>query len=386
MMNWNDHLQAALDRQTAKQAYRRRTARRADTAPPYLESGGKRYLNFAGNDYLGLSRDPAVIAAWQQALAQYGSGSGGSPLVSGHTDAHEMLENRLADWLGYERAILFPSGYAANQAVLLGLLGKDDVLLADKLCHASMQEAAALGPAQFKRFAHRQYDVLEKQLIEHQGKRILVASEGVFSMDGDTADLGRLKSLCERYGAWLLLDDAHGIGVLGGEGRGSAAAAGVQPDILIVTFGKAVGLMGAAVLCSRTVAEYLTQFARHLIYSTAFPPAQAAALFVALERVRAADGLREKLRGNIRLFQTALSECGLRERLMPSETAIQPFLCGSNEAALSASATLREHGLYVPAIRPPTVPVGQARLRITLTAAHDATHIETLIKGLQDAA
>lgn len=385
MMDWNTHLQTALDCQAAKQAYRRRTARRADTAPPYLESGGKRYLNFAGNDYLGLSRDPGIIAAWQQALAQYGTGSGGSPLVSGHTDAHETLENYLADWLGYERAILFPSGYAANQAVLLGLLGKGDVLLADKLCHASMQEAAALGPALFKRFAHRQYDVLEKQLIEHQGKIILVASEGVFSMDGDRADLGRLKTLCERYGAWLLLDDAHGFGVLGGEGRGSAAAAGVRPDILIVTFGKAAGLMGAAVLCSRTVAEYLTQFARHLIYSTAFPPAQAAALLAALERVRAADDLRDKLRGNIRFFQTALSECGLRQRLMPSETPIQPFFCGSNEAALSASAILRGHGLYVPAIRPPTVPAGQARLRITLTAAHEKAHIETLIKGLQDA-
>ena len=385
MMDWNTHLQAALDSQAAKQAYRRRTARRADTAPPYLESGGKRYLNFAGNDYLGLSRDPGITAAWQQALAQYGTGSGGSPLVSGHTDAHETLENYLADWLGYERAILFPSGYAANQAVLLGLLGKGDVLLADKLCHASMQEAAALGSAQFKRFAHRQYGVLEKQLIEHQGKRILVASEGVFSMDGDTADLGRLKTLCEQYGAWLLLDDAHGFGILGSEGRGSAAAAGVQPDILIVTFGKAVGLMGAAVLCSRIVAEYLTQFARHLIYSTAFPPAQAAALLAALERVRAADDLREKLRGNIRFFQTALSECGLRQRLMPSETPIQPFFCGSNEAALSASAILRGHGLYVPAIRPPTVPAGQARLRITLNAAHEKAHIETLIKGLQDA-
>ncbi len=384
-MNWNTHLQAALEARAQAQAYRRRTVRRAGTPPPYLESGGVRYLNFAGNDYLGLSRDAAVIAAWQQALADYGCGSGGSPLVSGHTDAHEYLETQLAGWLGYERALLFPSGYAANQAVLLGLLGKDDVLLADKLCHASMQEAAALSSAVYRRFAHQRYEVLERQLADAQGRRILVASEGVFSMDGDKADIGRLKTLCRRYGAWLLIDDAHGFGVCGPQGRGSAAEAGEQPDILVVTFGKAVGLMGAAVLCSRTVAEYLVQFARHLIYSTAFPPAQAAALSAAIERIKAADGLRAKLQRHIRFFQTALAQGGLAERLLPSETAIQPFVCGSNESALAAAEALRSRGLYVPAIRPPTVPAGRARLRITLSAAHETRHIEALVKGLQDA-
>ncbi|MCS4534614.1 8-amino-7-oxononanoate synthase [Neisseria montereyensis] len=384
-MNWNTRLQAALDKQAAQSAYRRRSARRADTLPPYMESGGVRYLNFAGNDYLGLSRDPDVIAAWQQALAQYGTGSGGSPLVTGYTDVHQALEHQLADWLGYESALLFPSGYAANQAVLLGLLQKDDILLADKLCHASMQEAAMLGAARYRRFPHNRYDILEKQLNDHPESAVLIASEGVFSMDGDKADIGRLKTLSEQYGAWLLIDDAHGIGILGEEGRGSAAAVGVCPDILVVTFGKAVGLMGAAVLCSQTVAEYLTQTARHLIYSTAFPPAQAAALAAALRRIRHADDLRAKLRHNIRRFQTALAQAGLADYLMPSETAIQPFVCGSNERALSVSAELRRNGLYVPAIRPPTVPVGSARLRITLTAAHEDTHIDTLVKGLQDA-
>ena len=384
-MNWQQHLQTALAAQRDKQAYRRRIARCAETAAPYIDIDNKRYLNFAGNDYLGLSRDEGVIAAWQQALAQYGAGSGGSPLISGHTDAHATLERELAQWQGYERALLFPSGFAANQALLLGLLDKDAVLLADKFCHASMQEAAALSPAVYRRFAHQRYDILEKQLAEYTGKRILVASEGVFSMDGDCADIGRLNALCREHNAWLLIDDAHGLGVLGEEGKGSAAAAGVRPELLVLTFGKAAGLMGAAVLCSDTVAEYLTQSARHLIYSTAIPPAQAAALSAAITRIREADDLRAKLQHHIACFQTALTGCGLNHRLLHSQTAIQPFICGSNEAALDAAAKLRERGLYVPAIRPPTVPQGRAQLRITLSAAHEETHILQLAEGLRHA-
>lgn len=384
-MNWQQHLQTALAVQHAKQAYRRRIVRNADTEAPYIGIGGQRYLNFAGNDYLGLSRDEGVIAAWQQALARYGAGSGGSPLVTGHTDAHEALENTLAQWQGYERALLFPSGFAANQALLLGLLGRDDVLLADKYCHASMQEAAALSPAVYRRFAHQRYDILATQLAGYPGKRILVASEGVFSMDGDCADIRRLADLCRPHGAWLLIDDAHGLGILGPEGKGSAAAAGVRPELLVLTFGKAVGLMGAAVLCSNDVAEYLTQFARHLVYSTAMPPAQAAALSAAITRLRQADDLCAKLQHNIRTFQTALQQHGLHERLLPSQTPIQPFVCGSNEAALSAAAALRGRGLYVAAIRPPTVPQGRAQLRITLSAAHEEAHILQLAEGLRHA-
>ena len=384
-MNWHTRIHTDLAAQAAKQAYRRRAPRRADVPLPEIDFDDTRLLNFGGNDYLGLSRDESVIAAWQQALSRFGSGSGGSPLVSGHTDAHEALEQLLAGWLGYERALVFASGYAANQAVLLGLLGKNDVLLADKYCHASMQEAAALSPAAFRRFAHQQYHQLAALLPQYAGRCTLVASEGVFSMDGDCADLPRLHGLCREHGAWLLLDDAHGFGVLGNEGKGSAAAAGVQPDILIVTFGKAAGAMGAAVLCSHHTAEYLTQFARHLVYSTAIPPAQAAALAAACTRLRQADDLRARLRSNIAYFQTALSQIGLAEKLLPSSTAIQPFICGNNQAALDAAARLRDFGLYVPAIRPPTVPVGQARLRITLTAAHSRADIERLAEGLHNA-
>ncbi|MDO5058414.1 MAG: 8-amino-7-oxononanoate synthase [Neisseria sp.] len=385
-MNWQLRLHSALEARRAGHTLRRRSARSAETLPPFIERKGQTLLNFGGNDYLGLSRDAEIIAAWQRALAKYGTGSTGSPLVCGHTETHEAFENELAEWLGYECALLFASGFAANQALLLGLLGKEDVFLADKLCHASMQEAAALSGAVFRRFPHQNHDALAKLLVQYPARCVLVGSEGVFSMDGDCADIGRLKTLAEAHGAWLVIDDAHGIGVLGSEGRGSAAAAGVQPDILVVTFGKAFGSMGAAVLCSRDTADYLVQFARHLVYSTAVPPAQAAALSAALRRIRQADGLRSRLRGNIALFREIMAANGFGGSLMPSETAIQPLICGSNQTALDFSAALEQQGCYAPAIRPPTVPPKQARLRITLSAAHQESHIMQLCESLAYAA
>ncbi|HFC8543278.1 8-amino-7-oxononanoate synthase [Neisseria weaveri] len=381
-MSWTASLQNELVLQHQKQAYRTRTPRHAQSALPDIHIDGQDYLNFGSNDYLGLSRDPEIISAWQQALAEYGTGSGGSPLVTGHTHLHQQFEQELAGWLGYSRALLFPSGYAANQAVLLGLLKKNDVLIADKYCHASMQEAAMSGSAQYRRFPHQNHAALEQQLNQCEKQRILVASEGVFSMDGDITDIGRLKKLCRQHHAWLIIDDAHGIGVLGREGMGSTEHCQAKPDILIVTFGKAFGLMGAAILCNDTVAEYLTQFARHLIYSTAVPPAQAVALSTALCRIRQGDELRKRLTDNIRYFQTAIIQAGLAHRLLPSSTPIQPVLCGDNGHTLKTAALLRANQLYIPAIRPPTVPNGQARLRITLTAAHEHRHIDTLVEGL----
>lgn len=385
MALWENHFQAALRQRENQQNYRIRSARAADEHSPFIRVNGKRCLNFGGNDYLGLSNDPEIIATWQHALAQYGCGSTGSSLVCGHTDQHQALEEELATWLGYPHALLFASGFAANQAVLLGLLGKEDIFLADKLCHASMQEAAALSPARYRRFAHQRYDVLSEQLTAHSGSRILVASEGVFSMDGDRADLSELGKLCAQHQALLMIDDAHGIGAYGTEGRGSIDGVERLPDILVVTFGKAVGSMGAAVLCSHTIAEYLTQFARHLVYSTAIPPAQAAALRTAFARIRRADDLRSRLQNHIRTFQAVLTEYGLATHLLPSDTAIQPFICGDNDTAIRLSAQLRDSGFYVPAIRPPTVPQGQARLRITLTAAHETEHIQSLAKAIHHA-
>ncbi|MDO4696123.1 MAG: 8-amino-7-oxononanoate synthase [Neisseria sp.] len=382
---WQQHINQALDNRRQQQALRSRTARQSDTLPPLISHGGKTLLNFGSNDYLGLSRHPDIITAWQQALAEYGCGSTGSPLLCGHTEAHENLESELARWQGYDAALLFAGGFAANQAVLLSLLDKDAVFLGDKLCHASMQEAAALSGALFRRFPHQDYRRLETLLQQYAGRRILVGSEGIFSMDGDSADLCRLQQLCREYGAWLMLDDAHGAGIRGSEGRGSANAAGIKPDILLITFGKAFGCMGSAVLCSRETAVYLTQFARHLVYSTAMPAAQAAALSAALTAVRRADCLRDQLDSNIRLFHRLMRQNGLHNRLIPSASPIQPLICGSNQAALTAAEKMLQQDCYTPAIRPPTVPNAQARLRITLSAAHREAHIIRLCESLHHA-
>lgn len=382
---WQQHINEALDGRRQQQALRSRRVRQSDVSPPFISHGGKTLLNFGSNDYLGLSRSPDITAAWQQALDTYGCGSTGSPLLCGHTAAHDNLERELALWQGYDAALLFASGFAANQAVLLSLLDKDAVFLGDKLCHASMQEAAALSGAIFRRFPHQDYRRLETLLQQYAGRRILVGSEGIFSMDGDSADLCRLQALCRQYGAWLMLDDAHGAGIRGSEGRGSADAAGIKPDILLITFGKAFGSMGAAVLCKRETADYLLQFARHLVYSTAMPPAQAAALSAALNAIRRADGLRGQLQNNIRLFHRLMQQNGLHSQLMPSASPIQPLICGSNKAALSAAAELLCRNCYAPAIRPPTVPNAQARLRITLSAAHREEHIISLCESLHHA-
>ena len=380
-MSWQHTIEQALQQQHARQGWRMRTVHAAADRLPYLLINGQNQLNFAGNDYLGLSRHEAVIQAWQHGLSRYGAGSGASGHVVGYTEVHEALEAHLAQWLGYERALLFNSGYAANQALVQALARKDSVLLMDKLCHASLQEAAAQSDALVRRYGHCRHDVLARHLAQHGARNTLVATEGVFSMDGDQPDLLELRRLCDEHGAWLLVDDAHGIGVCGSEGRGSAAAAGIQADILVVTFGKAVGVAGAAVLCRHSTAEYLLQFARHLIYSTAMPPAQALALHEALHQVAKADAARAQLQANIYDFRQRFVSGSLG--LLPSYTPIQPLLCGDNDAVLAAAAALQAQGLWVGAIRPPTVPIGQGRLRITLSAMHQSEHISALLAALE---
>ncbi|HAT1618304.1 TPA: aminotransferase class I/II-fold pyridoxal phosphate-dependent enzyme, partial [Raoultella ornithinolytica] len=228
-------------------------------------------LNFSSNDYLGLSQHPQIIAAWQQGAARYGVGSGGSGHVSGYSEAHRELEESLADWLGYPRALLFISGFAANQALITALLARDDRIVADRLSHASLLEAASLSPAQLRRFAHNDVQQLSELLGKPLAGQQLVVTEGVFSMDGDSAPLRDIAPTTRAAGGWLLVDDAHGIGVVGDEGRGSCHAQNVRPELLVVTFGKAFGVSGAAILCDEALADYLLQFARHLIYSTAMP-------------------------------------------------------------------------------------------------------------------
>ncbi|PWC11249.1 8-amino-7-oxononanoate synthase [Brenneria corticis] len=381
-MSWQQRIALALEQRRQDDAYRTRRANQGGNGR-WLTQDGRRYLNFSSNDYLGLSRHPEIIHAWRQGAQRYGVGSGGSGHVTGYTDAHETLEQQLAEWQGYPRALLFISGYAANQAVVAALTQAGDSILADRLSHASLLEAAAHSPATLRRFTHNDQQALRRLLAKPAAGQTLAVTEGVFSMDGDSAPLPQLHALCRERGAWLMVDDAHGVGVLGEEGRGSCWRQQVRPELLIVTFGKAFGVSGAAVLCAEPLAEYLLQFARHLIYSTAMPAAQACALSAALNCVRQGEALREALRGNIARFRAGCDTTSWRP--MDSDSAIQPLLVGDNARALALMTRMRAQGIWVTAMRPPTVPPGSARLRITLTAAHRPEDIEQLLTVLRHA-
>ena len=380
-MTWQQRITTALEKRRAAEAFRVRTVVEGG-AGRFLIREQRQFCNFSSNDYLGLSQHPAIFRAWQEGAEQYGVGSGGSGHVSGYTTAHHALEESLADWLGYSRALLFISGFAANQAVIAALMEKDDRIVADRLSHASLLEAAHLSPAQLRRFAHNDASQLSTLLEKPCDGQQLVVTEGVFSMDGDSAPLCDVQATAQRHNAWMLVDDAHGIGVLGGEGRGSAFSQNVQPEILVVTFGKGFGVSGAAVLCSDSVADYLLQFARHLIYSTSMPPAQAVALQAALRVIRSDDGeqRRQMLAALIQRFRAGARE--LPYQTTDSHSAIQPLIVGENSRALALAEQLRARNMWVTAIRPPTVPAGTARLRLTLTAAHQTQDIDNVLEAL----
>lgn len=381
-MSWQQRLDQALAARHEKAQFRQRRINQQGDART-LRTEGRNYLNFSANDYLGLSQHPHIIRAWQQGAARYGVGAGGSGHITGYHPAHAEFEQRLASWLGYPRALLFISGFAANQAIIAAMMAKNDVIYADKLSHASLLEAAALSPATLRRFAHNQPDSLGRLFARpHQGEA-LVVTEGIFSMDGDQAPLAALQAVSRQHGGWLLVDDAHGVGVIGEEGRGSCWQQKVMPELLVVTFGKAFGVSGAAVLCQNDTADYLLQFARHLVYSTAMPPAQACALDAALTCIQQGNDLREQLKSAIRLFRQGARERGLN--IAASETAIQPLIVGDEARTLKLAEMLRQQGCWVTAIRPPTVPPGTARLRITLSAAHQPEDIERLLEVLHDA-
>ncbi|ATG00344.1 8-amino-7-oxononanoate synthase [Lelliottia amnigena] len=380
-MTWQQRITTALEKRRAAEAFRVRTVVEGG-AGRFLIREQRQFCNFSSNDYLGLSQHPAIVRAWQEGAEQYGVGSGGSGHVSGYTTAHHALETSLADWLGYSRALLFISGFAANQAVIAALMEKDDRIVADRLSHASLLEAAHLSPAQLRRFAHNDASQLSTLLEKPCDGQQLVVTEGVFSMDGDSAPLCDVQATAQRHNAWMLVDDAHGIGVLGDEGRGSAFSQNVQPEILVVTFGKGFGVSGAAVLCSDSVADYLLQFARHLIYSTSMPPAQAVALQAALKVIRSDDGeqRRQTLAALIQRFRAGARE--LPYQTTDSHSAIQPLIVGENSRALALAEQLRARNMWVTAIRPPTVPAGTARLRLTLTAAHQTQDIDNVLEAL----
>lgn len=345
-----------------------------------LEHEGRRYINFSSNDYLGLANDQALVRAWQQGLSVYGSGSGASPMVTGFSAAHSNLEAALTEWLSYDRAILFGSGFSANQALLFTLLEKSDVLIQDRLNHASLMEAGMLSPAKMKRFKHNDIEHL-KSLLNSEDNH-LVVTEGVFSMDGDCAPLADIADVTVNHDAWLAVDDAHGIGVLGESGGGSCELAAVKPEILIVTFGKAFGMSGAAILCDHATGDFLTQFARHHVYSTAMPPAQAYALTHAVSMVQEQSWRREKLTELSEVYRDSLSDV---EGFVETQTSIKPFVIGESDLALRVAGACRQNGIWVTAIRPPTVPKGTSRLRITLTANHTNEQVKTLSMALKQA-
>ncbi|EPN4985554.1 8-amino-7-oxononanoate synthase [Vibrio alginolyticus] len=345
-----------------------------------LEHEGRRYINFSSNDYLGLANDQALVRAWQQGLSVYGSGSGASPMVTGFSAAHSNLEAALTEWLSYDRAILFGSGFSANQALLFTLLEKTDVLIQDRLNHASLMEAGMLSPAKMKRFKHNDIEHL-KSLINSEGNH-LVVTEGVFSMDGDCAPLADIAAVVDSHNAWFAVDDAHGIGVLGQSGGGSCELAAVKPELLVVTFGKAFGMSGAAILCNHATGDFLTQFARHHVYSTAIPPAQAYALTHAVSMVQEQSWRREKLSELSEVYRDSLSDL---EGFVETQTSIKPFLIGESELALRVAGACRQNGIWVTAIRPPTVPKGTSRIRITLTANHTNEQVKTLSMALKQA-
>ncbi|GAA5645182.1 8-amino-7-oxononanoate synthase [Vibrio proteolyticus NBRC 13287] len=342
-----------------------------------LSAEGRNYINFSSNDYLGLANDEALKRAWQDGIDRFGNGSGASPLVTGFHTEHQRLESTLCEWLGYERAVLFNSGFSANQALLFALLEKGDRLLQDKLNHASLMEAGVHGPATMRRFRHNDVSHLEALLAEESNS--LVVTEGVFSMDGDLAPLDAIAKLTAQR-AWLAVDDAHGIGVLGSEGRGTSSYFQVTPELLVVTFGKAFGLSGAAILCDAETGEYLTQFARHHVYSTAMPPAQAHALTQATGMVRQQQWRRDKLRELSEVYDRVLSNV---PGYVKTQTPIKPFVIGEAQPTVQVANHLRQRGFWMTAIRPPTVASGSARLRITLTAGHSAAQVEQMATAVR---
>lgn len=343
-----------------------------------IEVEGRRCINFCSNDYLGLAGDPRVARAAQRALEDSGTGSGAAALVSGYNAEHRKLEEALAQFTGYPRALLFSSGWAANLGVLRALLGRNDTLLADELNHASLIDGGRLSGANYLRYAHGDVAAAGKHLAGPRSGTTILATDAVFSMDGDRAPLRELASLCAKAGASLMVDDAHGFGVIGDTGLATLESA--RPEIYVATLGKALGVAGAFVAGSETLVDYLVQRARSWVFSTAPPPALAAAARCALEIVKTESGRREKLAALTRQLRDGALERGIA--LGASETAIQPLILGDEGRALALSAALFAHGFWVAAIRPPTVPVGTARLRITLSAAHTSAQVTGLLDAL----
>jgi 8-amino-7-oxononanoate synthase len=343
---------------------------------------GRELVNFASNDYLGLAGDVRLARAAAAALDACGSGVGASRLIVGNHRHHVDLEEAVADWLACSGVRLFNTGYAANVGVLTALLRAGDVVFSDELNHASIIDGCRLSRADVAIFPHRDVQALESLLRSRPGRRRIVVSESLFSMDGDLSDVETIAALCKRHDAAFVLDEAHAIGALGPEGRGLAAQLGVVPDVVIGTFGKALGSFGAFAATSRSVADLLWNRARPLVFSTGLPPSVAAASRAAIEVVRGADGehRRRTLADHARRFREQVPAAG-----GAAASAIAPIIIGGDREVMACTDALLSHGLFVQGIRPPTVPPGTARLRVGLSAGHTAQHLETLASSLDNA-
>ena len=375
-------LQENLEKRRIQHLYRSRV--RVDSAcSDQLSVNGKKVHNFCSNDYLGLADNPAIAEAFKQGIDDYGTGSGASHLISGHTKAHCDLEQQLAEFTGRPKALLFSSGYMANIGVIGALVGRGDAVLEDYLNHASLLDGGLLSRAKFQRYKHRDYKDLDAKLDASNGARKLVVTDGVFSMDGNMAPIADLADVSQKNNAWLMVDDAHGFGVLGKTGAGLVEDLNLGVDqvpILMGTLGKAFGTYGAFVAGSEALIETLVQFSRSYIYTTAPPPAVAVATSASLELVKNDQWRRDKLNQLISRFRHGAEQIGLR--LMNSNTAIQPVLMASDTELLETNKKLLESGFMVGAIRPPTVPKGTGRLRITLSASHSEQQVDALLDAL----
>lgn len=347
-----------------------------------IRTAGRELLNFSSNDYLGLAGDSRLREAAHRAIDEHGVGAGASPLVSGHATAHDEAEARFARFAGFPRALLFGSGYAANLGILATLGGRDAEIFSDALNHACIIDGARLSRAKVTPYAHSDVDGLSRALSQSAAACKIVATDGVFSMDGDLAPVARLAELCERHDAWLVIDDAHGIGVLGARGRGILEHFGVSSPriVYMATLGKALGGYGAFVGAEADVIEWLLQRARTYIYSTALPPMAAAVACRALDIVDTDPSIVASLHDRIGHFRASCAANGLP--IEPSTTAIHPVIVGGAREAVEASRRIEELGCLVPAIRPPTVPQGTARLRVSLSAAHTRSDVDMLVDAM----
>jgi len=374
-------LQKELIERKAQHLYRRRRISQGPQQPEMIIDG-KSVISFCSNDYLGLANHDDVKNAFIEGIKTYGAGSGAAHLVNGHSNAHHALEEELAEFTGYPRALLFSTGYMANLGLVQALVGKGDTVLEDRLNHASLIDGGLLSGARFQRYTHNDAEQLEQKLETAKGET-LVLTDGVFSMDGDIANIHALAQSCKQHSAWLMVDDAHGFGVLGEHGKGCLEHFQLSQNdvpIYMATLGKAIGTSGAFIAGSEALIETLIQKARPYIYTTATPPAVAEATRASLNLVKTKPALRDHLNSNIHYFRDCAKQSGIE--LTESQTAIQPIILGDEKLALTMSEALLDKGLLVTAIRPPTVPKGTARLRITLSAAHSRSQIDQLIDAL----